>query len=84
LGRNALPEKLNTMPIWLLLYAVYTNDFARLSKGRQPGEEIVYSHFRKGISGDWRNCFGEEHRQFFKKHHNDLLVTLGYEDDDSW
>jgi len=31
--------------------------FERLSGGRQPGKEDPLSHFRKGISGDWKNYF---------------------------
>ena len=58
--------------------------FARLAGGRTKGEENVNSHYRKGVHGDWRNHFNEEHIRYFKKHYNDLLIQLGYETDDQW
>jgi sulfotransferase 6B1 len=40
--------------------------------------------FRKGGSGGWRSVFTDEHRDLFKRHAGDLLVRLGYEQDDAW
>jgi hypothetical protein len=40
--------------------------------------------FRKGHSGEWRNYFKEEHRQQFKQVAGNLLVEMGYEQDESW
>lgn len=40
--------------------------------------------FRKGQAGDWRNHFTEAHKQAFKESTGDLLVRLGYEQDDDW
>jgi sulfotransferase 6B1 len=40
--------------------------------------------FRKGHSGEWRNYFKEEHKQQFKQVTGDLLVQMGYEQDDNW
>jgi hypothetical protein len=40
--------------------------------------------FRKGISGEWRQHFKEEHKILFKDCTGDLLVRLGYEVDNSW
>jgi sulfotransferase 6B1 len=40
--------------------------------------------FRKGRSGEWRNYFKEEHKQQFKQVTGDLLVQMGYEQDDNW
>lgn len=66
--------------------SVRRNRFARLTagrrfwhRGRQPGEEDVSSHFRKGITGDWRNHFLPAHVQRFDEIAHDLLVGLGYE-----
>jgi plasmid stabilization system protein ParE len=39
--------------------------------------------FRKGVSGDWRNVFTEEDRRIFEEKAGDLLVRLGYEEDQS-
>ena len=52
--------------------------------GRQPGEEDVNSHYRKGVHGDWANHFTPAHRQYFKNHYNDLLLKLGYEENPDW
>jgi sulfotransferase 6B1 len=40
--------------------------------------------FRKGSVGGWREHFSEEHIQLFKDVSGDLLVRLGYEEDDAW
>ena len=69
---------------WRALSIVYEHDFPRLSGGRKPGEENVKHHYRKGIAGDWKNHFTEEHKRFFKQNYNRLLVKLGYETDDNW
>ena len=58
--------------------------FARKSGGRNPGEENLNNHYRKGISGDWRNHFAPEHIEYFKSKYNDLLLKLGYESDKDW
>ncbi len=40
--------------------------------------------YRKGIVGDWRNHFSEDHRRVFKQVAGDLLIRLGYEKDTNW
>lgn len=40
--------------------------------------------FRSGRSGGWRERFTGEHRRAFKRVAGDLLVRLGYEDDERW
>lgn len=40
--------------------------------------------FRSGKVGSWRGAFSEEHKQIFKQISADLLVQLGYEQDDQW
>jgi hypothetical protein len=67
-----------------MLEIVDRNDFAHKAGGRKPGEEDVQSHYRKGVPGDWKNHFTEEHKDYFKKNFNDLLVQLGYEKDGNW
>lgn len=57
--------------------------FEKLSEGRKPGEEAA-SFFRKGIAGDWKNVFTEENKRDFKAGAGQLLVTLGYENDENW
>jgi hypothetical protein len=58
--------------------------FARLSGGRPPGQEDVNHHFRKGITGDWRNYFTPRVAERFKAAHGAALVRLGYETDLDW
>lgn len=58
--------------------------FENLSNGREKGEEDPEHHFRKGVPGDWVNHFTPEHKRVFKERFNDVLVKLGYEDDDDW
>lgn len=77
-------RKLDRMPAWLLFSFIYSNRFAKLAGGRDQGKEDVHSHYRKGVPGDWRNHFTARHKDYFKKNHNDLLVRLGYEKDDTW
>lgn len=57
--------------------------FETLSK-RKKGEENKNSFLRKGISGDWKNYFGEKEKEIFKEYTGDLLVELGYEKDSNW
>ena len=40
--------------------------------------------FRSGKTGGWKEYFAEEHKQFFKDVAGDLLVRLGYEEDNDW
>ena len=40
--------------------------------------------FRSGKTGDWREYFTEAHRKLFKDVAGDLLVRLGYENNNDW
>ncbi len=57
--------------------------FEKLSGGRERGQEAA-SFFRKGIAGDWKNVFTEQDKQDYKAGVGDLLIELGYEEDDNW
>ncbi len=52
--------------------------------GRKKGEEDRKSHLRKGVAGDWKNHFTEEHKKLFKVMYPGVLAQLGYEHDDNW
>ena len=41
-------------------------------------------HVRSGESNQWQEHLTEAHRRSFLELHGDLLVRLGYEEDDSW
>jgi len=83
-GHPVIPISLNKIPAERLLGIIFENDFTRKSGGRKPGEEDVKSHYRKGVAGDWRNYFKEEHIAFFKSNYHDVLVKLGYEQNRDW
>ena len=57
--------------------------FKNLS-GREQGKEDVKNHYRKGIPGDWKNHFTEEHKSIFKSLSEDLLIIGDYEKDNNW
>jgi Sulfotransferase domain len=57
--------------------------FEKLSGGRKRGHEAA-SFFRKGIAGDWKNVFTERNKHDFKAAAGDLLIELGYEENDDW
>lgn len=72
------------LPAEKFLRIIWDNDFANKSGGRKAGQEDTSSHYRKGVPGDWRNHFQEQHIDYFKKHYNSLLLKLGYETDLDW
>jgi hypothetical protein len=52
--------------------------------GRKCGQEKKGSFMRKGIVGDWKNCFSEKSIKTFKQYAGNELVKLGYERDLNW
>jgi hypothetical protein len=40
--------------------------------------------FRSGKTGGWKEYFTEEHKSLFKDMAGDLLIKLGYEDNNDW
>lgn len=42
------------------------------------------STFRKGVIGDWKNHFNDEHKQALKRVAGQELIELGYEQDRNW
>lgn len=80
-----IPDKNN-----LAEMIVEHNRFERLSAGkriwqtRKPGQEKKDSHFRKGITGDWKNYLTEAHIKRFKEVAGQQLIELGYEKDLNW
>jgi hypothetical protein len=52
-----------------------------LVKAIQPGKSHT---FRSGKTGGWREHFTEEHKKLFKDVAGDLLVNLGYEENNNW
>lgn len=58
--------------------------FEIFSGGRSAGDENKNHHYRKGISGDWKNYFDDETKHIFKQKTGSLLQNLGYEKDQRW
>ena len=58
--------------------------FSNLSKGRKKGQEDRSSHYRKGVSGDWKNALTPALKKAFNDAHPGLLMNLGYEKDELW
>ena len=54
---------------------------AVLAEAIQPQKSHT---FRSGKTGSWREHFTEEHKKLFKDVAGDLLVRLGYEDNNDW
>ncbi|MDJ0660402.1 MAG: sulfotransferase domain-containing protein [Crocosphaera sp.] len=75
---------LKKIPYEIALGIIYENRFQKKTKGRTIGEEDVKSHYRKGVAGDWKNHFNEDHINFFKDKYGQLLINLGYEKDENW
>jgi hypothetical protein len=51
--------------------------FQRLS-GRDQGKEDVYTHFRKGVAGDWQNHFDDQVLATLREVTGDLVEALGH------
>lgn len=73
---------------WKVSESVVREATERLSftsrSGRVPGEEDKYSHYRKGITGDWKNYFDRTTGQVFEETFPNLLSSLGLEKDSNW
>ena len=72
---NEDPDMLNRI--------IENNSFKSVS-GRNPGDEDVSKHQRKGISGDWENYFSPRVKDYFKENLGQELIDTGYEDDLNW
>jgi len=54
--------------------------FQRLSGGRRRGQEVVFSHYRRGSPGDWRSYFGPRGTSYFKERHRNPIDFPGLRD----
>ncbi len=67
-----------------LLKIINENSFKKLSGGRSISQEDKRSHYRKGVSGDWKNYFTDKIKRRFKELNNELLIKLNYCNDGNW
>ena len=72
------------LPIGKFMAAAYYNRFSAKAKGRTEGQEDQKSHYRKGVAGDWKNHFTENHKKAFKDIAGQVLIELGYEKNMDW
>lgn len=70
------------MPEDVMAGLIERRSFARRAQGRAQGAEDVNSHYRKGVSGDWKRHFDPDILAHFRQVTGDLLDTLGYPDED--
>jgi hypothetical protein len=82
---NALLKKCR-LPIKqaTLRQAILGCRFDQFSGGRKQGEEDIYSHVRKGVSGDWRLYFTSTVKAAFKERFSHTLIACGYEKNNDW
>mgnify|MGYP006294037507 CR=1 FL=1 len=70
--------KQRTIPGERLLAVVYQNRFGKKTGGRARGEEDRASHYRKGVSGDWREHLETAHVEALRERFPGLLRVTGY------
>jgi hypothetical protein len=63
----------------LLDACLNATDFARLSGGRQRGQEDRDSFFRRGVPGDWRTHFDATADAAFRANTHPWLSSFGYQ-----
>lgn len=54
------------------------HSFESHTKGRSQGQEDISSHYRKGVSGEWKEYFDKDVMKHFKSVTGDLVEILGY------
>ena len=71
------------LPVDRIRELVAAREFRNIAQ-RNPGEENIRSHQRKGIAGDWRTHFTDRVKDAFKQRYAQLLIDTGYERDEGW
>jgi hypothetical protein len=59
-------------------------NFYSASGGRRPGEEQKTSHFRNGLTGQYKTVFSKLQKDLCKQKIGHDLIQLGYENDMDW
>jgi hypothetical protein len=49
---------------------------------RNPGAGV--NHYRSGVAGDWKNHLVGKPKMLFRRRYGDLLIQLGYENEEAW
>lgn len=59
--------------------------FSFKNKARKRNDNTAKkSHLRSGRTGEWKEVYSENHKQKFKEIFGDILIKLGYENDNNW
>ena len=64
--------------------AITSLTFRSRSGGRSRGELDTFSHYRRGVAGDWRNYFDRALGKLFEQANPRLLIDLEYESTETW
>jgi len=67
-----------------ILYAVVDRLSFEARSGRKPGATDKFSHYRRGVSGDWRNYFVRQNGEQWERLYPGFLREIGYEESDDW
>jgi len=52
--------------------------------GHKVGESDKFSHYRRGVAGDWRNYFTRELGELWEQMYPGFLCDIGYEESNDW
>lgn len=55
-----------------------------LQRGRPYKDDGPETFLRKGQPGNWKELFGPEEKRLFKDREGQVLIELGYEENDNW
>jgi hypothetical protein len=81
----AQPAIIRQMAEFYAAHCGNTVDIDAIAAAMQAGIAPEKSHtFRSGKKGGWVQAYTAKHRRLFQEIAGDLLVRLGYEQDDSW
>jgi hypothetical protein len=80
----SVPRSSRGIPPERLFAILWNHRFEKMAGGRQQGSEDKKKHYRKGVAGDWRNHFKEDHIELIKSKYNAVILKYGYEHTEDW
>lgn len=73
---------------WVLPREILEPVIERLSfearSGRKSGVSDKFSHYRRGVAGDWSNYFTRKHGEIWEQMYPGFLCDIGYEENNNW
>jgi len=73
-----------TIPSAVLDDVLARRSFEVFSGARARGETNVMHHYRRGVSGNWKNYFDRELGRLFEENYPRALIDMGYETSETW